>query len=73
MEVSLILVEIMVKGKKTPPSDLYDFVMDMVFLLNISSKPTYSFLYDMYNDVEPSTNHCEKKNKPRIGTQGFQC
>jgi hypothetical protein len=73
MEVSFILVEIMVKGKKTPPSDLDDFVMDMVLLLNIASKPTYSFLYDMYNDVEPSTNHCEQKNKPRIGTQGFQC
>jgi hypothetical protein len=25
------------------------------------------------NDVEPSTNHCEQKNKPRTGTQGFQC
>jgi hypothetical protein len=24
-------------------------VMDMVLLLNIASKPTYSFLYDMYN------------------------
>ena len=48
-------------------------VMDMVLLLNIASKPTYSFLYDMYNDVEPSTNHCEQKNKPRTGTQGFQC
>ena len=48
-------------------------VMDMVLLLNIASKPTYSFLYDMNNDVEPSTNHYKHKNKPRTGTQGFQC
>ena len=39
-------------------------VMDMVLLLNIASKPTYSFLYDMYNDFEPSKNHFEQKNKP---------
>jgi hypothetical protein len=61
MEVSSVLVEIMVKGKKAPPSDLEDIVMDMVSLLNIASKPTYSSLYDIYNDVEPSTNHCEQK------------